>query len=47
LNTISAKRRRSSLGGFAHLILSEIMPDHVHILIRKHKDQAEDMIENL
>ena len=24
-----------------------IMPDHVHILIRKHKHQAEDMIENL
>ena len=24
-----------------------IMPDHVHILIRKHKHQAEQMIENL
>jgi len=24
-----------------------IMPDHVHILIRKHKHHAEDMIENL
>jgi REP element-mobilizing transposase RayT len=24
-----------------------IMPDHVHLLIRKHKDQAEVMIENL
>jgi REP element-mobilizing transposase RayT len=24
-----------------------IMPDHVHILIRKHKDQAEEMIANL
>ena len=24
-----------------------IMPDHVHILLRKHKHQAEDMIENL
>ena len=24
-----------------------IMPDHVHILIRKHKDQAEDMMEKL
>jgi REP element-mobilizing transposase RayT len=24
-----------------------IMPDHVHILIRKHKHQAEEMIENL
>src|SRR5262249_52261601 len=23
------------------------MPDHVHILIRKHRDQAEEMIENL
>jgi REP element-mobilizing transposase RayT len=23
-----------------------IMPDHVHILIRKHKDQAEDMLDN-
>jgi REP element-mobilizing transposase RayT len=22
------------------------MPDHVHILIRKHKHQAEDMLEN-
>lgn len=24
-----------------------IMPDHVHLLIRKHRDQAVDMIENL
>ncbi len=24
-----------------------IMPDHVHILIRKHKDQAEDMLDQL
>src|ERR1700676_1719775 len=24
-----------------------IMPDHVHILIRKHKDRAEEMIRNL
>lgn len=24
-----------------------IMPDHVHILIRKHRDQAEEMIEHL
>ncbi len=24
-----------------------IMPDHVHILIRKHKHRAEDMIQNL
>lgn len=24
-----------------------IMPDHVHLLIRKHKQQAEEMIENL
>lgn len=24
-----------------------IMPDHVHLLIRKHKHQAEEMIENL
>ena len=24
-----------------------IMPDHVHILIRKHRDKAEDMIRNL
>ena len=24
-----------------------IMPDHVHLLIRKHKDKAETMIENL
>jgi REP element-mobilizing transposase RayT len=24
-----------------------VMPDHVHILIRKHKHQAEEMIENL
>lgn len=24
-----------------------IMPDHVHILIRKHRDQAEDMMGNL
>lgn len=24
-----------------------IMPDHVHLLIRKHKDSAEEMIENL
>ncbi len=24
-----------------------IMPDHVHLLIRKHKDEAEDMIEKL
>jgi REP element-mobilizing transposase RayT len=24
-----------------------IMPDHIHVLIRKHKDRAEDMIEKL
>lgn len=24
-----------------------IMPDHVHLLIRKHRDQAEEMIRNL
>jgi REP element-mobilizing transposase RayT len=24
-----------------------IMPDHVHVLIRKHKHQAEEMLENL
>jgi REP element-mobilizing transposase RayT len=24
-----------------------IMPDHIHILIRKHKDRAEAMVENL
>lgn len=24
-----------------------IMPDHVHLIIRKHRDQAEDMIEQL
>jgi REP element-mobilizing transposase RayT len=24
-----------------------VMPDHVHLVIRKHKDQAEDMIEKL
>jgi REP element-mobilizing transposase RayT len=24
-----------------------IMPDHIHALIRKHRDHAEDMIENL
>lgn len=24
-----------------------IMPDHVHVLIRKHRDRAEEMIENL
>src|SRR5580658_8131442 len=24
-----------------------IMPDHVHILIRKHKHQAEEMVRNL
>jgi REP element-mobilizing transposase RayT len=24
-----------------------IMPDHVHFVIRKHRDQAEDMIDNL
>jgi REP element-mobilizing transposase RayT len=24
-----------------------IMPDHVHILIRKHRDHAEDMVDNL
>ncbi|MDP6545482.1 MAG: hypothetical protein QGH60_15970 [Phycisphaerae bacterium] len=24
-----------------------IMPDHVHLLIRKHKDKAEQMIENV
>lgn len=41
--------------GFARAIKAQrytcyacaIMPDHVHILIRKHKDQAEEMIQNL
>jgi REP element-mobilizing transposase RayT len=40
---------------FAHVIATQnytcyacaIMPDHLHILIRKHKHRAEEMIENL
>jgi REP element-mobilizing transposase RayT len=41
--------------GFGEVIAAEcytcyacvIMPDHVHILVRKHKHQAEEMIDNL
>jgi len=47
---------RTEIGAaFAHVVEQEkytcyacaIMPDHVHLLIRKHKHQAEDMIEIL
>jgi REP element-mobilizing transposase RayT len=42
-------------GAFAQVIVQQsytcyacaIMPDHVHILIRKHKHRAEEMIETL
>jgi len=49
-------RERTSIGdGFTGVVRSRkytcyacaIMPDHVHILIRKHRDKAEEMIANL
>lgn len=47
--------RHSAARGLADCIIKHrytcyacaIMPDHVHLVIRKHKHQAEEMIENL
>jgi REP element-mobilizing transposase RayT len=52
---LSAADVTAAAEGFAAAISRErytcyacaIMPDHVHIIIRKHKHQAEDMLENL
>ncbi len=52
---LNSKEVAAIADGFAEAITEHrytcyacvIMPDHVHILIRKHKHQAEDMIENL
>jgi REP element-mobilizing transposase RayT len=55
LLTFDEKDRQTVAGAFAEVIAAErctcyacaIMPDHVHILIRKHKHPAETMIEAL
>ena len=51
----SADARRTIADAFAHVVATwkytcyacAIMPDHVHLLIRKHKHQAEEIIRNL
>ena len=48
-----ASQREVIAAGFAHVILSQqftcyacaLMPDHVHLVVRKHRHQAEEMIE--
>ena len=55
LLTFSHKDREAIAQGFAEVVQSRkytcyacaVMPDHVHILIRKHRDKAEQMISNL
>jgi len=55
LLTFDEQARGAIATAFAEVIEQEryscyacaIMPDHIHILIRKHKHLAEDMIENL
>ena len=55
LLTISAEDREIIAAGFADVVTARkytcyacaIMPDHVHVLIRKHRDRAEEMIANL
>lgn len=55
LLTFDDAERNAIAAAFAEVIDKErytcyacaIMPDHIHILIRKHKHLAEDMIENL
>ncbi len=55
LRTFSAEETGIIAAGFADVIREQrytcyacaIMPDHVHVLIRKHKHLAEDMIANL
>ena len=42
-----AHSRERCRTGEIHLLRVRVMPDHVHILIRKHKHQAEDMIDHL
>ncbi|SRR6266496_876326 len=52
---LSADARRTIADAFAHVVTKckytcyacAIMPDHVHLLIRKHKHQAGEMIHNL
>lgn len=52
---LDAGQREYIAAGFAEEISRQrytcyacaVMPDHVHLLIRKHKHQAEEMIENL
>lgn len=54
LLTSSPSEIQTIAGGFADVIKQRsyncyacaIMPDHVHLVIRKHRDQAEMMIEN-
>lgn len=54
LLTFSEDEIQSVAAAFAHVIKKHnytcygcaIMPDHVHLLIRKHRDKAEDMIGN-
>jgi REP element-mobilizing transposase RayT len=53
--TLDEAARNEIANSFAEVITNEkytcyacaIMPDHVHVLIRKHKHHAEQMIENL
>lgn len=55
LLTLNQTHVREAASVFAQVIAAEkytcyalcIMPDHVHVLIRKHRDQAEDMIRKL
>jgi len=55
LLTFNAEDIQTIVCGFAQTINDErytcyacaIMPDHLHILIRKHRDRAEDMIDKL
>jgi REP element-mobilizing transposase RayT len=55
LLTFEADARAEIASSFADVVKNQqytcyacaIMPDHVHILIRKHKHSAEEMIENL
>jgi len=55
LRELGPSERTAVACGFARVVKSRnytcyacaIMPDHVHALIRKHRDKAEEMIEHL
>ena len=47
IQIMGARLRRNDPPAKLHLLRLRVLPDHVHLLIRKHRDQAETMIAHL